>query len=191
MTQALLLYALFLLFVVLLLTVIVGGLFFAGWLLRQKAAVSRETLQRTADSVRTEGSLTDVKLTRDESDRSFPLHYQLAVSFNGQDGQPHSVHLGVPSAEECPFANGGTVSLRVFPAAVTEPSGGTASPSASYMGRPVDDTGTVMLESDAAALQAESEEKMLRFACHSFRFFLASGIAALLALSFLLNLFLN
>lgn len=204
MTQAILLYILFVGSVALLLLTAVGAIFAAGWAFRRDGIAQRTAAHRLSGGRTAEGILTDVSAVPAEEGHETPLNYRLAVRFTGSDGADHRVLLGIPSAEKCGFAVGSPVTLRLLSAPVIEPAADALDPMrcadgkisgsirfCSFMGKPVDETGTVMLESDYQAFLAESGEKQCRCARLSVRLFLAAGIAALFALSVFLNLFIN
>ena len=182
----------------------VGAIFAAGWAFRRDGIAQRTAEEKLSGGRTAQGFLTDVSTVPAEEGHETPVHCRLAVRFPGSDGTDHRALLGIPSAAECGFSVGSPVTLRLLAAPVIEPAADALDPMrcadgkisgsirfCSFMGKPVDETGTVMLESDYQAFLTESEEKQRRCERLSGRFFLAAGIAALFALSFFLNLFIN
>ncbi|MBQ5334530.1 MAG: hypothetical protein J6Z45_01135 [Oscillospiraceae bacterium] len=193
MIRALLLYTLFLAFVVLLLTVIVGGLFLAGYLQRQKSETGREALEKTAENTMLDGKVTAVTQTRDESAHDVPVLYQLSVQYRTDNGGKQNAHFVFRTHAEQSFAVGQKTSLRRFagPVLTPEERGSQKAGCTVFMGRPVDQTATLMLEPDYQAFLTESEETVSRCQKRSAVLFAVAGISALFAFSFFLNLFVS
>ncbi|MBR5405443.1 MAG: hypothetical protein K6E36_04645 [Oscillospiraceae bacterium] len=204
MKTAVLLYVLFVGIVLLLLTVPVAGLLLAGYTAKQRSTAIRESRTRSGSGLEAVGELTDVQPVSGEASGTDAARVQLAVRFTGRDGQQHRAFLGVPQPAEKPYQVGGRVPLWLFPVPVIQPDTEALEPGrgadgkisgairfCSFMGKPVDETGTVMLREDYQAYLTESTDRLFRLERLSVRFYIAAGAAGFIVLCLLLGLFFN
>ncbi|MBQ3941129.1 MAG: hypothetical protein II723_08450 [Oscillospiraceae bacterium] len=200
MTTALLLYILAVGLTLLLVCAPPAGLLIAGLTAKKRGIAIRDSRTRSGSGMETVGELTDVQ----PASAAHGSTVKLAFRFTGRDGQTHSALLGVPASAESPYAVGNRVALWLFPVPVVPPAADALEPKCGadgkicgeirvcrFMGKPVDETGTVMLSRDYRAYLTESTDRLSRLERASVRFYLAAGIAAFFAGCLLLNFLLT
>ena len=161
----------FLLFVFLL-TVIIGLAGAAAACFRERKR-KLAALDKTAACYPVSGVILDAQLIRDLPGTADPMHHKYSVRFTDVSGNTHRAFIGMSSFTPLVFSVGEAVELRIFQQSVIVPDTDAFNPNRGASGRidckisfrkwldkPVDETGTVMLEKDYQDLSFELERSV-------------------------------
>ena len=129
-------------------------------------------ISQTVASYPAEGIILDAQLVQDPPGTAEPLHYKYSIRYADTSGTPHRALLGISSREPIYFAAGQAVQLHILQQSVIVPDTDAFNPARSatgtidcpvsfrkWLGKPIDETGTVMLETDYQAVTAQMEKE--------------------------------
>lgn len=118
-------------------------------------------LDKTAASYPVGGIVLDAQLLQDLPGTSNPMHHKYSLRYTDVSGAMHRAFIGMSSHTPLYFTIGEAVPLRIFQQSVIVPDSDAFNPSRGtdgrldcpisfrkWLGKPVDETGTVMLERD-------------------------------------------
>lgn len=161
------LFIVFMILMIMILIVMVVIGFLAGGLgsfLGGRSA--KRDLQKLASAYPVTGVITDAQLVFDDS--PMPYHYKYALQYTGQDGVSHRAFLGISTNMPLYYAVGQPAQLRLMQQPLMDVPPDAVDPMRGADGRlpgmirfriwngvPVDETATVMLESDYTRLCSE------------------------------------
>lgn len=132
--------------------------------------------QICGESAAVQGIYTDVRTVPDPPGTPMPqLHHKLAIRFTGSDGFPRRAFIGISSGEPISAKFGAPVALRVFRNPLIQPDECAFDTTrgadgkirgmirfCAWNGAPVDETGTVMRETDLNAMLENVRQKAER-----------------------------
>lgn len=132
-----------------------------------------QELQRAGTPYVTAGTVADVRYSQRSTGKGLMLnYYEAALHFTGADGYTHRAFLGIMTPQVMNLQVGMPVQLAVFlnpliaPSALaTDPARGAdgmlppAVEARTWLDRPIDETGTVMLYDDYTAAVEQAEKK--------------------------------
>lgn len=128
---------------------------------------------QTAASYSVEGVFLDAQLVQDPPGTPDPLHYKYSIRYQDVNGGQHRAFLGISTARPLYFAAGQTVSLHIMQQSVIVPDTDAFNPSRGangiidcpisfrkWLGKPIDETGTVLFEQDFQQVSADLQAKI-------------------------------
>lgn len=132
----------------------------------------RKAVAQTAASYPAEGVILDAKLVQDPPGIQNPLHYKYSIRYADSSGAQHRALIGISTNTPLQYAAGQAIPLRVLQQSLIVPDADAFNPNRSasgiidcpvsfrkWLGKPIDETGTVMLEHDYNEVLAELEKK--------------------------------
>ena len=130
-------------------------------------------LGQTAASYPVEGVVLDAKLVQDPPGTPDPLHYKYSLRYQDVSGGQHRAFLGISSTRPLYYAAGQIVPLQILQQSVIVPDTDAFNPARGangiidcpisfrkWLGKPIDETGTVLFVSDFRQITGELEEKI-------------------------------
>lgn len=135
----------------------------------------REALRKTTGAVPAEGFLADVRMADVPERSQKQFHYKLSVHYRDTSNTVRRALIGVVSKYPIAFQEGQSIPLRIFRQPLLQPLPDAYDPSRgadgrlpsviafrSWLGRPVDETGTVMREEDFVSVTMDLQQKIER-----------------------------
>lgn len=128
---------------------------------------------KTAASYAADGIIMDAQLIQEPPTVTNPLHYKYSIRYQDTAGTLHRALIGISSNHPLNYCAGEAIRLHLFQQSVIVPDAYAFNPNRSSSGiidclisfrkwldKPIDETGTVMLEKDYLELSAELEQKI-------------------------------
>lgn len=154
-----------------------------------------KALEQTNGGFTTTGVFSDVQCVYDTEKSWQPYHFKLAIQFQGADGGWHRAFIGITTSVQLQFQPGQQVALHILPTPVIQADASAFDPNRGadgkisgiinfrkWMDKPIDETGTVMLESDYQDFVTESQNKIKRDSDHALWWFIASGASVVIGI---------
>lgn len=129
--------------------------------------------RKTAASYPAAGVILDAKLVQDPPYVKNPLHYKYSIRYADLSGVQHRAFIGISTYAPLMYAPGQAVEVHLFQESVIVPDANAFDPARGTAGmidcpisfrkwldKPVDETGTVMLEHDYQELAADFDKKI-------------------------------
>lgn len=171
-------------------TVAGGGLAYLSERKKRLAAAAG-----TADSYVVNGRISDAETVPIHEKDSVQYHHKLAVRYADENNTERRAYLGITTTTPLPCRVGDPIPLRIFPKPVLTPLADAFDPTRgadgklpgliafrSWLGRPVDETGTVMPEEDYIQLMKDLESAAENDRSRAFRWFILGSALTLLAI---------
>lgn len=167
-----------------------GGL---GYLSERKKRLAAAA--KTADSYVVNGRIADAETVTVHEKDTVKYHHKFAVRYADENNTERRAYLGISTTTPLPCRIGDMIPLRIMPTPVLEPLADAFDPSRgadgklpgliafrSWLGRPVDETGTVMPEEDYIQLMKDLESAAENDRSRAFRWFILGSALTLLAI---------
>ena len=155
----------------------------------------RTAIAKTEDSYVVSGTIADAEAITTQEENGTHYHHKYAVRYDDDNGTPRRAYLGITTTTPLPYRIGEAVPLRIFRVPVLQPLADAYAPARgtdgklpgliafrSWLGRPVDETGTVMREEDFIPLSKDLDEQAEHDRSSAFRWFVLGGALALTAI---------
>ncbi len=159
----------------------------------------KKALAKTEGSYVVSGTIADAETITTQTENGTQYHHKYAVRYDDDNGTPRRAYLGITTTTPLPYRIGEAVPLRIFQTPVLQPLADAYDPARgsdgrlpgliafrSWLGRPVDETGTVMREEDFIPLAKDLEEQAEHDRSQAFRWFVLGGsltVTAILLMS--------
>lgn len=167
-----------------------GGL---GYLSERKKRLN--AVAKTADSYVVNGRIADAETVTVHEKDTVKYHHKFAVRYADENRTERRAYLGISTTTPLPCRIGDMIPLRIMPTPVLEPLADAFDPSRGadgklpgliafrcWLGRPVDETGTVMPEEDYIQLMKDLEAAAETDRSRAFRWFILGSALTLLAI---------
>lgn len=167
-----------------------GGL---GYLSERKKRLAASA--RTADSYVVNGRISDAEAVPIHDRSETQYHHKFSVRYTDDNNTERRAYLGIRTTTPLPYRVGDPIPLRIFPEPVLTPLADAFDPTRgadgklpgliafrSWLGRPVDETGTVMPEEDYIQLMKDLESEAETDKSKAFRWFVLGSTLTLLAI---------
>ncbi len=128
---------------------------------------------KTVASYATDGVILDARLVQDQSTPASPLHNKYSILYSDSTGVQHRAFIGIDSNVPLKYTIDDTVQLHLFQQSVIVPDARAFDPNRGqngkidcaisfrkWLNKPIDETGTVMLEQDYLELEQEIERNL-------------------------------
>ena len=171
-------------------TVAGGGLAYLSERKKRLAAVAG-----TAESYVVNGRIADLETVPIHEKNGVQYHHKFAVRYADENQTERRAYLGMTTTTPLPCRVGDPIPLRIFPKPVLTPLADAFDPARgadgklpgliafrSWLGRPVDETGTVMPEEDYIQLMKDLEAAAEADRSRAFRWFILGSSLTLLAI---------
>ena len=135
----------------------------------------REALQKTTGAIPAEGILADVRMADVPERSQKQYHYKLSVHYRDASNTVRRALIGVVSKYPIAFQEGQSIPLRIFRQPLLQPLSDAYDPTRgangrlpaviafrAWLGRAVDETGTVMREEDFVSVTMDLQQKIER-----------------------------
>lgn len=167
-----------------------GGL---GYLSERKKRLN--AVAKTADSYVVNGKIADAEAVTIHEKDTVRYHHKFAVRYADENNTERRAYLGISTTTPLPYRVGDPIPLRIMPVPVLTPLADAFDPNRgadgklpgliafrSWLGRPVDETGTVMPEEDYIQLMKDLEAAAENDRSRAFRWFILGSALTLLAI---------
>lgn len=167
-----------------------GGL---GYLSERKKRL--DAVAKTADSYVVNGRIADAEAVTIHEKDTVRYHHKFAVRYADENNTERRAYLGISTTTPLPYRVGDPIPLRIMPVPVLTPLADAFDPNRgadgklpgliafrSWLGRPVDETGTVMPEEDYIQLMKDLEAAAENDRSRAFRWFILGSALTLLAI---------
>lgn len=167
-----------------------GGL---GYLSERKKRL--DAVAKTADSYVVNGKIADAEAVTIHEKDTVRYHHKFAVRYADENSTERRAYLGISTTTPLPYRVGDPIPLRIMPVPVLTPLADAFDPNRgadgklpgliafrSWLGRPVDETGTVMPEEDYIQLMKDLEAAAENDRSRAFRWFILGSALTLLAI---------
>ncbi len=167
-----------------------GGL---GYLSERKKRL--DAVAKTADSYVVNGKIADAEAVTIHEKDTVRYHHKFAVRYADENNTERRAYLGISTTTPLPYRVGDPIPLRIMPVPVLTPLADAFDPNRgadgklpgliafrSWLGRPVDETGTVMPEEDYIQLMKDLEAAAENDRSRAFRWFILGSALTLLAI---------
>ncbi|MBR3446977.1 MAG: hypothetical protein IKH27_04145 [Oscillospiraceae bacterium] len=167
-----------------------GGL---GYLSERKKRL--DAVAKTADSYVVNGKIADAEAVTIHEKDTVRYHHKFAVRYADENNTERRAYLGISTTTPLPYRVDDPIPLRIMPVPVLTPLADAFDPNRgadgklpgliafrSWLGRPVDETGTVMPEEDYIQLMKDLEAAAENDRSRAFRWFILGSALTLLAI---------
>lgn len=157
----------------------------------------RKAIAQTAASYPAEGVILDAKLVQDPPGSPNPLHYKYSIRYADSSGAQHRALIGISTNKPLQYAAGQAIPLQILQQSLIVPDSDAFNPNRctsgiidspvsfrKWLGKPIDETGTVMLEHDYKEVLAGLEKKILSQQIAGILMIVGAALSLLVLISF-------